>query len=53
MLELEARLGKYENLKNSDNSSIPPAKDPFEKQRAFVKKSNASLAARKDVKARN
>ena len=51
---LQNRLSKYENPKNSRNSSIPPSKDenrPF-KVRAFVKKVAKSQGDKMDMKAK-
>lgn len=38
--ELELRLARYENPKNSGNSSIPSSQDPFRKTKSLREKSN-------------
>lgn len=40
--ELEERLAKYENPKNSGNSSVPPSQDPFRKPKSLRGRSNKS-----------
>ena len=48
--ELEKKLSKYENPKNSKNSSIPPSQDPNRVTQSLRKKSNKKVAAdRKSV----
>lgn len=39
IVELEAKLEKYENPKNSGNSSVPPSQDPFRKTKSLRGKS--------------
>jgi len=43
--ELEKKLSKYENPKNSKNSSIPPSQDPNRVTQSLRKKSNKKVAA--------
>lgn len=45
--ELEARLSKYENPKNSDNSSIAPSQDPFRKTKSLREKSKRNVGGQK------
>lgn len=47
VLELEARLEKYENPKNSGNSSIPPSQDPFRKTKSLRKKTKRKPGGQK------
>ncbi len=39
VLELEAKLSKYENPKNSFNSSVAPSQDPYRKIKSLRGKS--------------
>jgi len=48
--ELEEKLSKYENPKNSRNSSIPPSQDPNRETRSSRKKSNKKLGGQKGHK---
>jgi len=41
--ELEEKLSKYENPKNSKNSSIPPSQDPNRQTKSLRKKSNKKV----------
>jgi hypothetical protein len=47
---LEERLGKYENPKNSTNSSIAPSQDSFRKTKSLRKKSNRPQGGQKGHK---
>lgn len=47
VLELEAKLEKYENPKNSGNSSIPPSQDPLRKTKSLRKKSKRKPGGQK------
>lgn len=47
IVELEARLEKYENPKNSGDSSIPPSQDPFRKTKSLRKKSKRKPGGQK------
>jgi len=49
-LDLRARLAKYENPKNSGNSSIAPSQDPFRKTRSLREKSNRPQGGQKGHK---
>lgn len=48
--ELKEKLSKYENPKNSKNSSIPPSRDPNRKTRSLRKKSNKKVGGQKGHK---
>lgn len=48
--ELEAKLKKYENPKNSGNSSIPPSQDPFRKTKSLRGKSKRKPGGQKGRK---
>lgn len=48
--ELESRLSKYENPKNSGNSSIPPSQDPFRKTKSLREKSNRAQGGQRGHK---
>ncbi|MCF6296822.1 MAG: DUF6444 domain-containing protein [Flavobacteriaceae bacterium] len=48
--ELEDKLSKYENPKNSGNSSIPPSQDPNRKTKSLRKKSNNKIGGQKGHK---
>ncbi len=48
--ELEQRLAKYENPKNSGNSSIPPSQDPNRQTKSLRKKSNKKVGGQKGHK---
>lgn len=48
--ELEAKLEKYENPKNSGNSSIPPSQDPFRKTKSLRGKSKRKPGGQKGRK---
>jgi transposase len=48
--ELEEQLSKYENPKNSKNSSIPPSQDPNRETRSLRKKSNKKVGGQKGHK---
>lgn len=48
--ELEDKLSKYENPKNSKNSSIPPSQDPNRETRSLRKKSNKKVGGQKGHK---
>jgi transposase len=50
VLELEAKLSKYENPKNSGNSSLPPSQDPFRKTKSLREKSNKPQGGQKGHK---
>lgn len=50
VLELESRLEKYENPKNSGNSSIPPSQDPFRKTKSLRKKTKRKPGGQKGSK---
>ena len=45
--ELELRLAKYENPKNSGNSSAPPSQDPFGKTKSLREKSKKPQGGQK------
>lgn len=45
--ELEEKLAKYENPKNSKNSSIPPSQDPNRETKSLRKKSNKKVGGQK------
>lgn len=47
---LKERLAKYENPKNSGNSSIAPSQDPFRKTKSLRKKSDRSQGGQKGHK---
>ena len=47
---LEEKLSKYENPKNSGNSSIPPSQDPNRKTKSLRKKSNKNVGGQKGHK---
>lgn len=47
---LKERLSKYENPKNSNNSSIPPSQDPFRKTKSMRVKTNLSPGGQKGHK---
>ena len=47
---LKERLAKYENPKNSKNSSIPPAQDPFRKTKSLRGKSKLKQGGQKGHK---
>ncbi len=48
--ELESKLSKYENPKNSANSSIAPSQDPFRKTKSLIKPSKKSQGGQKGHK---
>jgi transposase len=48
--ELEEKLSKYENPKNSKNSSIPPSQDPNRVTQSLRKKSNKKVGGQKGHK---
>ena len=48
--ELEEKLSKYENPKNSSNSSIPPSQDPNRTTKSLRKKSNKKIGGQKGHK---
>jgi len=48
--ELEEKLSKYENPKNSTNSSIPPSQDPNRTTKSLRKKSNRKVGGQKGHK---
>lgn len=48
--ELESKLSKYENPKNSVNSSIAPSQDPFRKTKSLRKPSKKSQGGQKGHK---
>lgn len=48
--ELELRLARYENPKNSGNSSVPPSQDPFRKTKSLREKSNKPQGGQKGHK---
>ena len=50
VVELEEKLSKYENPKNSKNSSIPPSQDPNRETRSLRKKSNKKVGGQKGHK---
>ena len=50
VLDLEAKLSKYENPKNSNNSGIPPSQDPFRKPKSLREKSNSPQGGQKGHK---
>ncbi len=50
VLELEAKLEKYQNPKNSGNSSIPPSQDPFRKTKSLRGKSKRKPGGQKGRK---
>ena len=50
VLELEAKLAKYEHPKNSDNSSVSPSQDPFRKTKSLRTKSNKQQGGQKGHK---
>jgi transposase len=52
VLELESRLEKYENPKNSGNSSIPPSQDPFRKTKSLRTKTKRKPGGQKGRKGR-
>ena len=45
--ELEEKLSKYENPKNSGNSSVPPSQDPFRKPKSLRVRSNKPQGGQK------
>ena len=47
---LQERLSKYENPKNSSNSSMSPSQDPFKKTRSMRGKSNQNPGGQKGHK---
>lgn len=47
---LKERLSKYENPKNSTNSSVPPSQDPNRKTKSLRKKSNKKVGGQKGHK---
>jgi len=49
-MELRERLSKYENPKNSGNSSIPPSQDPYRKTKSLRAKSNKPQGGQKGHK---
>ena len=51
--ELEAKLSRYENPKNSGNSSIAPSQDPFKKTKSLRKPSKKSPGGQKGHKGSN
>ena len=48
--KLEEKLSKYENPKNSRNSSVPPSQDPNRTTRSLRKKSNKKAGGQKGHK---
>ena len=48
--ELEAKLSKYENPRNSNNSSVPPSQDLFRKTKSLGVKSNKPQGGQKGHK---
>jgi len=50
VVELEEKLDKYENPKNSNNSSIPPSQDPNRQTRSLRKKSSKKVGGQKGHK---
>jgi transposase len=48
--KLEAQLSKYENPKNSGNSSVAPSQDPFRKTKSLRVKSNKPQGGQKGHK---
>lgn len=50
VLELEDRLAKYENPKNSGNSSISPSQDPFRKTKSLREKTSKKIGGQKGHK---
>ena len=50
VLELEAKLEKYENPKNSGNSSVSPSQDPFRKTKSLRGKSKRKPGGQKGRK---
>ena len=48
--ELELTLSKYENPKNSHNSSIAPSQDPFRKTKSLRSRSKKSIGGQKGHK---
>jgi cell division septum initiation protein DivIVA len=48
--ELEYKLAKYENPKNSGNSSVAPSQDPFRKTKSLRVKSNKPQGGQKGHK---
>jgi transposase len=48
--ELESKLGKYENPKNSGNSGVPPSQDPFRKTKSLRGKSGRRPGGQKGRK---
>jgi len=48
--ELEEKLSKYENPKNSGNSSVPPSQDPNRVTKSLRKKSNKKVGGQKGHK---
>jgi transposase len=48
--ELESRLEKYENPKNSGNSGVPPSQDPFRKTKSLRGKSGRRPGGQKGRK---
>ena len=48
--ELESKLSRYENPKNSGNSSISPSQDPFRKTKSLRRKSNKLQGGQKGHK---
>lgn len=48
--ELESKLEKYENPKNSGNSGIPPSQDPFRKTKSLRGKSKRKPGGQKERK---
>jgi len=48
--ELETRLARYENPKNSGNSSVAPSQDPFRKTKSLRTKSNKPQGGQKGHK---
>ena len=48
--ELEDKLSKYENPKNSGNSSVPPSQDPNRITKSLRKKSNKKVGGQKGHK---
>ena len=51
--ELEMELSKYENPKNSGNSSVAPSQDPYRKTKSMRGRSNNRLVGKKVIKAAN
>lgn len=50
IIELEEKLSKYENPKNSKNSSIPPSQDPNRVTKSLRKQSNKKVGGQKGHK---